>query len=253
MKISALLMAGCLCSGVIVPAMAQTTAATAQTPEASAASSAGPQGSEKTQLAALASQDFGRLSVDGNTAFEDVGLARHAIFDGDLKTAGLFITSAREALERAGRDNTAFQKAEDELMPNKVRQQPPRPVPSGGKQVVWLPIDGELVLDETIEPTSEKTAALAAANRHLKAGNTARASEVLKISGVDADYIIAAVPLEQARQDVARAAKILKNDPYKASEALRAVESSVRYASVDIQAVSHPLSDGASPRKSDGK
>lgn len=62
---------------------------------------------------------------------------------------------------------------------------------------------------------------------------------MLKVSGVDADYVIAAVPLEQTRQDVNHAAEFIKNDPYKASEALRDAENSVRYASVDIQAVSH--------------
>lgn len=80
---------------------------------------------------------------------------------------------------------------------------------------------------------------MAAANRHLKAGNPARAAEVLRVTSVDADYVIAAVPLEQVTQDVARAAKQIGKDPYKASEALRDAQQAVRYASVDIQAVSN--------------
>lgn len=93
------------------------------------------------------------------------------------------------------------------------------------------------MLDEAIEPSPEKNAAVAAANRHLRAGNTARAGEVLKVSGIDADYIIAAVPLEQTRKDVSRAAKVLKGNPYRASEALRDAQNAVRYASVNVQAV----------------
>ncbi|MDN7352818.1 YfdX family protein [Acetobacter senegalensis] len=238
MKSSSIMLATLLASGVAMPAMAQTAAqATTVAAAAAAASSGAPAAPSpaNAQLANLAAQDFGRLSVDGNTAFEELSLARQAIYDGDLDTAKKLIASAQTALETAKADNTAFQKAEDELMPTKTRQQPPRPLASTGKQVAWLPIDGELVLDETVEPTPEKSAALAAANRHLKAGNTARASEVLRVSSVDADYIIAAVPLEQTRNDVAQAAKFIKSNPYKASEALRDAENAVRYASVDIQ------------------
>ncbi|AOW48828.1 hypothetical protein A4R89_04690 [Acetobacter ascendens] len=212
----------------VAPAWAQQQAAsTAAVPATNAATAA-------------ATQDFGRLSDDGNTAFEELMLARRAIFDGDLKGAKTLITSAQQALDRARTDNTAFQKAEAELMPVKTKQAQTAKKGTGSTTpVAWLPIDGELVLDETVEPTTEKSAAVAAANRHLRAGDPDRASEVLKVSGVDADYVIAAVPLEQTRQDVNHAAEFIKNDPYKASEALRDAENSVRYASVDIQAVSH--------------
>ncbi|KXV06588.1 YfdX family protein, partial [Acetobacter malorum] len=73
-----------------------------------------------------------------------------------------------------------------------------------------------------------------------------RAGDVLKVSGIDADYIIAAVPLEQTRKDVARAAKFIKSNPYKASEALRDAENAVRYASVNVQAV--PQQAAAAPQ-----
>ena len=219
-----------LLASAAVPAWADVpavTPASAQAAQGAAAATA--------QLADTAAQDFGRLSVDGNTAFEELTLARNAIFDGDLDGAQKLITDAQQALERARVDNTAFQKAQEELMPSKAHQQPVRPAPAAGPQVAWLPIDGELVLDETVQASSEKTAALAVANRHLRAGDASRASDVLRIANVDADYVVAAVPLEQARANLKKAAQFIKSNPYKASEALRAVENSVRYASVDIQ------------------
>lgn len=192
---------------------------------------------EEPVPAASAVQNFGRLSADGNAAFEELTLARKAIFDGDLASAKTLIAAAQQDLARARADNTAFEKAEADLMPTKVRNQPPRPLPEVGKQVAWLPIDGELVLDETLSPTTERTAALAMANTHLKSGDTTRAAALLRSAGVDADYIIAAVPLEQTRNAADKAAHALAKNPYKASEALRSVEDSVRYASVDIQGV----------------
>lgn len=227
MKKTGLMLAALLASAAPAGAgFAQTTSSATPAPAASPA------------VADAAAQDFGRLSVDGGTAFEDIGLARQAIFDGDLETAGRLITDASTALERARVDNTAFQKAETDLQPAKTKAaQPAHTVSASSTPVAWLPIDGELVLDEAIEPSPEKNAAVAAANRHLRAGNTARAGEVLKVSGIDADYIIAAVPLEQTRKDVSRAAKVLKGNPYKASEALRDAQNAVRYASVNVQAV----------------
>ncbi|KXV62781.1 hypothetical protein AD949_09445 [Acetobacter orleanensis] len=206
----------------------------AQTP-----SPATPAASASSAGADAAAQDFGRLSVDGGTASEDIALARQAIFDGALDAASRLIDDASMALERARVDNTAFQKAETDLQPARTKTTHSTHTSSASSApVAWLPVDGELVLNESIEPTPEKTAAVAAANRHLRAGNTARAGEVLKVSGIDADYIIAAVPLEQTRKDVARAAKFIKSNPYKASEALRDAQNAVRYAAVNVQAAS---------------
>lgn len=203
-----------------------------------------------TVAQSAATQDFSRLSDDGSMAFEYLSLARNAIFDGDLAGAKALIANAQQALATARSDNTAFQKAAAELMPSKTGQSRPRPSAPATQQVAWLPIDGELVLNANAEETPEKTAVVAAANRHLKAGNPARAAEVLRVTSVDADYVIAAVPLEQVTQDVARAAKQIGKDPYKASEALRDAQQAVRYASVDIQAVSNAQpAGGAAPAK----
>jgi hypothetical protein len=222
--------------GTVLVATAVATPLYAQQAQSGAAASG-------TVAQSAATQDFSRLSDDGSMAFEYLTLARNAIFDGDLAGAKALIANAQQALATARSDNTAFQKAAAELMPSKTGQSRPRPNAPTTQQVAWLPIDGELVLNANAEETSEKTAVVAAANRHLKSGNPARAAEVLRVTSVDADYVIAAVPLDQVTQDVARAAKLIGKDPYKASEALRDAQEAVRYASVDIQAVSNPATN----------
>ncbi|MBO1324686.1 YfdX family protein [Acetobacter sp. TBRC 12305] len=191
-------------------------------------------------------QAFARLSRDGGAAFENLTLARRAIFDGDTPSAAPLILAARQALDHAQADKTAFLKAEAELMPTRVGQ-PPRQIVSGAEQMLWLPIGGELVLDDMQEPTEERLAVLAAANRHLLAGDLARAAEILRVTSVDANYVMTAMPVEKTRQDVARAARLIKTDPYKAGEALREAENAVRYASVAIQAVVTPQDTTATP------
>ncbi|MFT8419281.1 MAG: YfdX family protein [Acetobacter sp.] len=233
---------GMLLGTVLVATAAATPLYAQQAPTGAATSS--------TVAQSAATQDFSRLSDDGSMAFEYLSLARNAIFDGDLTGAKALIANAQQALATARSDNTAFQKASAELMPSKTGQSRPRPNAPTTQQVAWLPIDGELVLNANAEETPEKTAVVAAANRHLKSGNPARAAEVLRVTSVDADYVIAAVPLEQVAQDVARAAKQIGKDPYKASEALRDAQEAVRYASVDIQAVSNAAAaNAAAPAK----
>ena len=232
---------GMLLGTVLVATAVATPLYAQQAPTSGAATSS-------TVAQSAATQDFSRLSDDGSMAFEYLSLARNAIFDGDLTGAKALIANAQQALVSARTDNTAFQKAAAELMPSKTGQSRPRPSAPATQQVAWLPSDGELVLNANAEETPEKTAVVAAANRHLKSGNPARAAEVLRVTSVDADYVIAAVPLDQVTQDVARAAKLIGKDPYKASEALRDAQEAVRYASVDIQAVSNaPANAKAAP------
>ncbi|MCP1242347.1 YfdX family protein [Acetobacter lambici] len=228
---------GMLLGTVLVATAAATPLYAQQAPTGAATSN--------TVAQSAATQDFSRLSDDGSMAFEYLSLARNAIFDGDLAGAKALIANAQQALATARSDNTAFQKAAAELMPSKTGQSRPRPNAPTTQQVAWLPIDGELVLNANAEETPEKTAVVAAANRHLKSGNPARAAEVLRVTSVDADYVIAAVPLDQVAQDVNRAAKLIGKDPYKASEALRDAQEAVRYASVDIQAVSNAAATNA--------
>ena len=65
--------------------------------------------------AKIVDKDFGRLSADGFSAFNDVHLARIAIFDGKTDEAAKFIADAQSALAKAKTDKAVLTKAESEI------------------------------------------------------------------------------------------------------------------------------------------
>lgn len=62
-----------------------------------------------------ANKDYARLSIDGAHAFQDIGLARLAIFEGKPAMAVKLVSDAQQSIGRAKRDDTVFMKAEGEL------------------------------------------------------------------------------------------------------------------------------------------
>jgi hypothetical protein len=183
--------------------------------------------------ARAASQDFGHLSIDGAHAFQDIALARLAIYDGQPDSAARMITDAQQALTRAKTDDTVFVKAESELTPPKNAPAPASATPPSTQKIAWLPVDGEFVLGETLTPTAANTAAVAQANQHVHNGEPDQARKALKLADVDADFTLAVVPLKQTTTDVDQASMLMgRHDYYGASQALREAQNGVRYESV---------------------
>jgi hypothetical protein len=180
-----------------------------------------------------ATKDFGHLSIDGVRAFQDIGLARLAIYDGKPDGAAKLITDAQQALTRAKTDDTVFVKAESELTPPKNAPAPASTTAPSTSKIAWLPVDGEFVLGETLTPTAANTAAVAQANQHVHNGEPDKAREALKLADVDADFTLAVVPLNQTTTDVDQASTLMgRHDYYGASQALREAQNGVRYDSV---------------------
>ena len=205
--------------------------------------------------AKAAGQDYARLSIDGAHAFQDIGLARLAIFDGKPAAAVKLVADAQQAMGRAKTADSVFMKAAADLKtaspasatPSNTETSPPSASPSTTK-VAWVPIDGQLVLDETLAPTPANTKAVAQANDHLRNGEPDKARDSLKVASVTADYILAVAPLKQSAADVAQASKLLAgNDYYGASQALRQAQDGIRY---DTDIV-HDA--GGAPSKTPGK
>ena len=183
--------------------------------------------------AGAAGKDFAKLSIDGAHAFQDVGLARLAIFDGKPVMAVKLVSDAQAAMSRAKNDDTVFMKAEADLKTSKTSTGTAATPAAGSDattKIAWVPIDGELALDETLAPTPEKDAAVAEANEHLRKGEPDKAHDVLKVASITADYTLAVAPLQQSTTDLAQASKLLASkDYYGASQALRQAQDSVRY------------------------
>ncbi len=201
---------------------------------AAAIAATAPAGDAGTKAAG---QDYARLSIDGAHAFQDIGLARLAIFDGKPAAAVKLVADAQQAMGRAKSADSVFMKAAAELKTaspasgasSNTETSPAAASPSTAK-VAWVPIDGQLILDETLTPTPANTKAIAEANDHLRNGEPDKAREALKVASVTADYILAVAPLKQSTADVAQASKLLaSNDYYGASQALRQAQDGVRY------------------------
>lgn len=187
-----------------------------------------------------ADKDFGRLSDDGISAFNDIHLARLDMFDGNTDQAAKLVGDALAALHRAKSDGNVFMKAESALhgpsSPGARNQ-----VAAGATPIAWLPIDCEIVMGQTYQSSPENAAAVVDANKSLERGEGKKAVERVRLAAIDVDYVMALAPLDQSIADVERANGLIANhDYYGAGQALRDAEVNVRYDSTeDIAHVRH--------------
>ena len=185
-----------------------------------------------------AEHDFARLSKDGARGFEELRLARIAIFNADPLTAQSWVDAATTAFERAKTDETVYMKAESELsvVPklqkalttnDKDAQKDAQP---STKKIAWLPVDTQMILGEDFTATPEKKAALEAANKSLAKGDKKEALEKLKLAEVDVSSIVALVPLDQTISDVKAADSLMaQRKYYEASVLLKNIGERARY------------------------
>ena len=209
----------------------------------------------------------GKLSADGAQGFRDVALTRLAIFDGRTADAKKFVDAADAAFAKAKNDRTVFVKAESALMPpdtqsdagnaagkgasgtapsSQANATPPVERQNGGAQQgaqtadagtpkAWLPVDGEISVNEDFSANPTKAAAVSDANKSLAKGDRQGAMEKLKLAQVDLDYVLAVVPLKETINDVHQAATLVDGGKfYEASQQLRQVQDSTRYDMVDV-------------------
>lgn len=198
-----------------------------QTPSAPAQAAA-PTAQQKE-----AARDFAKLSADGAVAFRALHLARVAIFDADPAAAKKLVADARAALAKAKTDSTAFQKAEADLKTPQGMKGAPAAGSASTQPVAWLPIDGQLTLDEDFVATPAKAAAVAEANKSLEKGQRAEAIEKLRVADVKVMFAMALAPLDKTMADVDQSAKLLDEGKYyEANAALKKVEEGVRYDAI---------------------
>ncbi len=177
----------------------------------------------------ITEKDFGRVSKEGSSAFNDIHLARMAIFDGETAEAAKYITDAQSSLAKAKNDDAVFMKAESALQDSTPR----KPIGQGGNsdtQIAWIPIDSSIVLGESYQQTPEKAAAVVTAKKSLTKGDGKAAFEAIRLEAIDVDYTVTVVPLKQTTLDIDEAAKfIAAHEYYNASQALKKAEDNIRY------------------------
>jgi hypothetical protein len=206
-------------------------------------------------------KDFGKLSTDSTKGFQDVALARLAIFDGDTGKAKNDVDEAAALFEKAKSDESVFLKAESQLMTaDQMKQASKESKPqesqaqndSQGKasasmqgQVAWLPVDAAYSLDEDYTINPAKKQAVADANNSLAKGDRKGALEKLKLADVSASVVLEVVPRDAALADIKQAQQLIDAGKYyEGSQMLRKLQTAARF---DITEVSgQPASGGTS-------
>jgi hypothetical protein len=214
-----------------------------------------------------ADKDVGRLSKDGAQAFRDLHLARIAIFDADPTLAKTLIGKAQASLAKAKTDEAVYTKAEADLRsPDKhaamakaadakasdaktadaktadakaadakTADAKTAETKASTQPTAWLPVDGQLTLGEDFVATPTKAAAVATANKSLEKGDRKSAIDQLKLAGVDMNFVLAVVPLNQTTTEVDQAASLIGQGKYYEGNALlKKVEDGVRFDVVNV-------------------
>jgi hypothetical protein len=195
----------------------------------------------KTTPETTPDKDYGKLSTDGSKVLRDVGLARLAIFDGQLAEAKRYTDEAQTAIDRAKGDDTVFTKAEADLKAPAGKAQPGSGTAST-TPTKWIPIDGSMTLGEDYTATPEKSAGVSKANEQLKKGDHEKAMETLKLANVDVSFVMEVAPLEKTTSGINHAAQLLNEGKYyEANQALKSVEDGFRFDVSDVD--SAPNSD----------
>lgn len=185
-------------------------------------------------------KDVGKLSADGAKGFRDVHLARVAIFDANPAQAKTLVGQAQAALAKAKTDESVFSKAEADLKQPAGTAAPAQDTAKTDlkQPVAWLPVDGQLLLDEDYVATPQKAAAVTDANKNLEKGDRKGAVEKLKLAGINVNFTMAVVPLAKTTSDVDQAAKLLDQGKYyEANAILKQAEDGVRFDVIDASSL----------------
>jgi hypothetical protein len=179
--------------------------------------------------------DFGRLSQAGNRALVDISIARSALFDGHPEAATKLINDARTAMRAAQADDSAFMKAEAELID--VGGQHVSSQANAGA-VVWLPVGGDVVLQDDYVSQPAKAKAVADANAALKKGDREGAIKALKLADVNVAYNVDVVPLDKTVSRIDMAASLMgAGKYYEAGQVMNQIQASLRIDQLDINAI----------------
>jgi len=207
-----------------------------------AATPQAPVPKESKAADAAVAKDFRRISNDGANGFADLVLTRLAIFDGKIKIAKEYVEKSDAAFTKAKTDETVFTKAEADFKPPANKPAPAQAdeaaAAAAKTPIAWLPVDGQMVIGEDFTANPKKAAAVAEANKKLKAGEREAALSTLKLADIDIDFTIAVVPLEQTISSVHQASLLIgEGKYYEASQMLRSVEVAERYDSANLNGV----------------
>ncbi len=206
-------------------------------------------------------KDYGKLSADGARAYQDLTLARLAIFDGRAADAKKYVDDADTAFNKAKGDESVFTQAEATLrthmaQKNGATNSNDKTADASGdkagsdagasnnassnngdvnKPIAWLPVDGAISINEDFTAKPEKAKAVQDANKSLAQGDKKGAMDKLKLAEVDTSVTLAVVPLQQTISDVDQAKQLIDAGKfYEGSQKLRAVQNATVITIADM-------------------
>lgn len=215
-------------------------------------------------------KDFGKLSADGVRSYQELTLARLAIFDGRTADAKKYVDDAATGFDKAKSDESVFKQAEATMRSHMASSSKKGASAAGSapssdegskaasgnssgdnsasnsqqasggdgdvdKPVAWLPVDGTVSINEDFTMKPAKAKAVEDANKSLAKGDKKGAMEKLKLADVDTAVTLAVVPLQQTIDDVNQAKQLIDSGKfYEGSQKLRAVQASTLFTVADM-------------------
>ena len=175
-------------------------------------------------------QDLMRWSDEGQQAMRAVREARVDLFNGNPQAASEALTLAKASLQVAKVDEPidvvdVSARTKGKLVADDVF----------AKRVNLVPIDGRLMLDETLIKEPARKDHVAKARDNLAHGRNNEAARELKLAAVDASLERVLMPLQSTMTQVERASKLIDEKKYyDANLALKAAEDGLRFDTVVV-------------------
>lgn len=191
---------------------------------------AGAQGSSVASKPDAAGRQLMKFSKEGNRAVREIGAARIAIFNGEIKAAIRLMDKAKaDVAVAAGTAAVYSVKATITENGRLVAME------AGQIKAGRVPVDGQIVLPDEFADTPEKMARIAKADEAFRTGNQMQAIDELRRGDIDVRFNRLMMPLVPTQQRLDEAMKLAQRGKcYEANLALKAIEDSLVLETVAI-------------------
>lgn len=139
------------------------------------------------------------IAQAGNTAMQDVQLARIALFDGDTSGAKRLLNDAKRKIND---DQTDWSKY--------IKKNKKTPIDGDG----YVVINATMSVSEDYQASEAKNKAVQDANERIKKGDKKGALEVLKLAGITVSESQVLMPLKATRNDIQKALDLFNEGKY---------------------------------------
>lgn len=139
------------------------------------------------------------IAQAGNTAMQDVQLARIALFDGDTSGAKRLLNDAKRKIND---DQTDWSKY--------IKKNKKTPIDGDG----YVVINATMSVSEDYQASEAKNKAVRDANEKIKNGDKKGALEALKLAGITVSESQVLMPLKATRNDIQKALDLFNEGKY---------------------------------------